>query len=79
MLSHFTLKIHQTALKPMKRVFFTRVVIKSDLPIIFLVLLLISSPVEPAAFRGRTRTVTPLLFYADEYDRCSYYSEPGTN
>lgn len=42
---HFTLKTHQTALIPIKSVFFAGVaIIKSDLPIIFLILLLILSP-----------------------------------
>lgn len=41
----FTLKIHQTVLIPIKSMVFTGVVIiKSDLPIIFLIFLLILSP-----------------------------------
>lgn len=42
---HFTLKTRQTALIPIKSAFFAGVaIIKSDLPIIFLILLLILSP-----------------------------------
>lgn len=41
----FTLKTHQTALIPIKSMVFTGVaIIKSDLPIIFLIFLLILSP-----------------------------------
>lgn len=41
----FTLKTHQTVLIPIKSMVFTGVaIIKSDLPIIFLIFLLILSP-----------------------------------
>lgn len=50
MLSHFTLKTHQMALIPIKSLVSTGVaIIKSDLPIIFLIFLLILSPQRTAA------------------------------